>query len=293
MSPVDVCLAIFVQVLWGGVLTLAKPLVGQIPPILLMALGYTVAGLTLYPVAPRLKTKPRHLLVISLTAGTIQAAMLLSGLKILPASTAMLVLQLQIPFAAVLAWMAGRDKPSLQNWIGMALVLIGIAIVIGKPQAGGQLFGVILVACSGAFWAGGQVGIAVWSRDSGLAVYAGLLRYAAPQLWLTSVIFEGNPWPVLQGINSDGWIGMLVLAFLGCVLPYALWYRLLMRYRVDEVMPFSVLMPVVGVILSLVELGEPVTMGLIIGGAILTAGLAVIAIGGRWRRRQAAAILPR
>jgi O-acetylserine/cysteine efflux transporter len=86
---------------------------------------------------------------------------------------------------------------------------------------------------------------------------------------------------------------MLVLAFLGCVLPYALWYRLLMRYRVDEVMPFSVLMPVVGVILSLVELGEPVTMGLIIGGAILTAGLAVIAIGGRWRRRQAAAILPR
>ncbi|HEX9448925.1 MAG TPA: DMT family transporter, partial [Dongiaceae bacterium] len=146
MSPIDVCLAVFVQVLWGGVLTLAKPLVGQIPPILLMALGYTIAGLTLYPMAPRLKTRPKHLLVISLTAGTLQAAMLLSGLKILPASTAMLVLQLQIPFAAALAWMVGRDKPSMRNWIGMSLVLIGIGIVIGKPEAGSQLFGVILVA---------------------------------------------------------------------------------------------------------------------------------------------------
>jgi O-acetylserine/cysteine efflux transporter len=288
MSPIDVCLAIFVQVLWGSILTLAKPLVGQIPPILLMALGYTIAAVTLYPMAPRLKTKPRHLLVISLTAGTIQAAMLLSGLKILPASTAMLVLQLQIPFAAVLSWLAGRDKPSLRNWIGMLLVLIGIAIVIGKPDANSQLFGVALVACSGIFWAGGQVGIAVWSRDSGFAVYAGLLRYAAPQLWLTSLVFEGNPWPELQVITLTTWLGVLILAFIGCVLPYALWYRLMMRYRVDEVMPFSVLMPVVGVILSIIELGEPVTRGLIIGGLVLTIGLSIIAFGGSWRRRAPA-----
>jgi len=290
MSPIDVCLAIFVQVLWGSVLTLAKPLVGQLPPILLMALAYSIAGLVLFPVAPRLKTRPRHLLVISLTAGTIQAAMLLSGLKLLPASMAMLILQLQIPFAALLSWFAGRDKPSLRNWIGMALVLVGIAIVIGRPSGDGQLAGVLLVGFSGVFWASGQVGIAVWSRDSGLAVYAGLLRYAAPQLWLTSLVFEGNPLPALHGISMESWGAILVLAFLGCVLPYALWYRLLMRYRVDEVMPFSVLMPVVGVILSIVELGEPVTEGLIIGGGILTAGLAIIAFGGRLWRRSAEAV---
>jgi O-acetylserine/cysteine efflux transporter len=290
MSPFDVCLAIFVQVLWGGVLTLAKPLVGQLPPILLMAVSYTLAGLVLYPVAPRLKTRPRHLLVISLTAGTIQAAMLLSGLKLLPASMAMLILQLQIPFAALLSWLAGRDKPSLRNWIGMALVLIGIAIVIGRPSGDGQLAGILLIGFSGAFWASGQVGIAIWSRDSGLAVYAGLLRYAAPQLWLTSLFFEGNPVPALVSISGESWIAILILAFLGCVLPYALWYRLLMRYRVDEVMPFSVLMPVVGVILSIVELDEPVTEGLIIGGGILTLGLAIIAFGGRLWRRSVTAV---
>ncbi|HVJ44609.1 MAG TPA: EamA family transporter [Dongiaceae bacterium] len=290
MSPIDVCLAIFVQVLWGGVLTLAKPLVGQLPPILLMAVSYSLAGLVLFPVAPRLRTRPRHLVVISLTAGTIQAAMLLSGLKLLPASMAMLILQLQIPFAALLSWIVGRDKPSLRNWIGMALVLIGIAVVIGRPSGEGRLLGILLVGFSGAFWASGQVGIAVWSRDSGLAVYAGLLRYAAPQLWLTSLVFEGNPVPALQSIGAESWIAILILAFLGCVLPYALWYRLLMRYRVDEVMPFSVLMPVVGVILSIVELGEPITEGLIIGGGILTVGLAVIAFGGRVFRRFASAV---
>lgn len=292
MSPIDVCIAVFVQVLWGSVLTLAKPLVGQLPPILLMAVAYTLAALVLFPVAPRLRTKPKHLLIISLTAGTIQAAMLLSGLKLLPASTAMLVLQLQIPFAAVLAWAVGRDKPNLRNWLGMVLVLIGIVVVIGRPAGEGQTLGVVLVGVSGAFWAGGQVGIAVWSRDSGLSVYAGLLRYAAPQLWLTTILIEGNPLPVLQALTVESWAGVLILAFIGCVLPYALWYRLMMRYRVDEVMPFSVLMPVVGVILSIVELGEPVTLGLAIGGSILTAGLAIIAFGGRWFRRSAPAASP-
>src|SRR5204863_268336 len=57
MSARDVCIAVLVQVLWGAVLTLAKPLVGQISPILLMALAYTLAGLVLYPMAPRLKTR--------------------------------------------------------------------------------------------------------------------------------------------------------------------------------------------------------------------------------------------
>jgi O-acetylserine/cysteine efflux transporter len=292
MSPIDVCIAIFVQVLWGSVLTLAKPLVGQLPPILLMAVAYTLAAVTLYPMAPRLRTRPRHLLIISLTAGTIQAAMLLSGLKLLPASTAMLVLQLQIPFAAVLAWFVGRDKPSMRNWIGIVLVLIGIVIVIGRPDGQGQALGVILVGVSGVFWAGGQVGIAVWGRDSGLAVYAGLLRYAAPQLWLTTIIVEGNPLPALQAISGENWIGILILAFIGCVLPYALWYRLMMRYRVDEVMPFSVLMPVVGVVLSIIELGDPITLGLVVGGGILTLGLVIIAFGGRWLRRSAPATTP-
>jgi O-acetylserine/cysteine efflux transporter len=292
MSPVDVCIAIFVQVLWGSVLTLAKPLVGQLSPILLMAIAYTLAALTLFPMAPRLRTRPRHLVIISLTAGTIQAAMLLSGLKLLPASTAMLVLQLQIPFAAVLAWIVGRDKPSLRNWIGMILVLIGIVIVIGRPAGEGQMLGVLMVGVSGIFWASGQVCIAVWSRDSGLSVYAGLLRYAAPQLWLTTILLEGNPLHALQAITVENWIGVLILAFLGCVLPYALWYRLLMRYRIDEVMPFSVLMPVVGVVLSIIELGEPITLGLVIGGLVLTLGLVIIAFGGRWLRRSAPAATP-
>lgn len=289
MSAVDVCLAVLVQVLWGAVLTLAKPLIGQISPILLMALAYSIAAVVLYPVAPRLKTRPLHLLIISATAGTLQASMLLSGLAILPASTAMLVLQLQIPFAAVLAWAVGRDKPSLRNWIGIALVLAGIAVVIGRPSAESQILGVLLVGTSGIFWAGGQVGIAVWGRDSGLAIYAGLLRYAAPQLWLTTLLIEGNPLPVFGGMTAMSWAGVLVLSFLGCVLPYALWYRLLMRYRVDEVMPFSVLMPVVGVILSILQLGEPVTIGLVAGGSILVIGLGVIAFGGRFFRRASSA----
>jgi O-acetylserine/cysteine efflux transporter len=88
-------------------------------------------------------------------------------------------------------------------------------------------------------------------------------------------------------MTAQSWIGVAAVAFIGCVIPYVLWYRLLLRHPVDTLMPFCVLMPVVGVILSIVRLGEPVTRGLIMGGAILILGLGIIALGGHGGRRRA------
>lgn len=105
-----------------------------------------------------------------------------------------------------------------------------------------------------------------------------------------TILFEGNPLPPIRSIMPESWLAISAIAFFGCILPYVLWHRLLMRYCVDEVMPFTVLIPVVGVILSIIELGESVTPGLIIGGSILTFGLIIIVFAGRWPQRQTSAI---
>jgi O-acetylserine/cysteine efflux transporter len=60
------------------------------------------------------------------------------------------------------------------------------------------------------------------------------------------------------------------------VIAYSLWYGLLRRYRVDQVIPFTLLMPVAGVICGGVLLGERVSLMELLGGAVILAGLSIV-----------------
>jgi O-acetylserine/cysteine efflux transporter len=65
------------------------------------------------------------------------------------------------------------------------------------------------------------------------------------------------------------------LADSGYVAAYSIWYGLLQRYRVDQVTPFALLMPVAGVFAGATFLGERVSAVSICGGLIVLAGVAV------------------
>jgi O-acetylserine/cysteine efflux transporter len=57
---------------------------------------------------------------------------------------------------------------------------------------------------------------------------------------------------------------------------YALWYRLVGRYRLSQVMPFTLLVPVTSVAGGIVMLGERLTVNVALGGLIIMAAVAAI-----------------
>jgi O-acetylserine/cysteine efflux transporter len=59
-----------------------------------------------------------------------------------------------------------------------------------------------------------------------------------------------------------------------------------MRHRVDELMPFVILMPIVSIVVTTTLLGEPLPPALLLGGTVVIAGLAVIV----FKRRSARAV---
>jgi O-acetylserine/cysteine efflux transporter len=69
------------------------------------------------------------------------------------------------------------------------------------------------------------------------------------------------------------WLAVLVLAVGGYVVAYSIWYAMMRKYRVDQVAPFALLMPVVGVAAGAVLLGERLTALSAIGGIVVLAGL--------------------
>jgi O-acetylserine/cysteine efflux transporter len=286
MPPLHILLAVLIQVLWGPCYTLTKPIVATFPPLMLVAMVYSIVALLFTPLVPRAKTPRRTLFLIGFFGGALQTSMVFLSLKYLPASTAVLAMQMQLPVAVAASWFMGRDKPNLKNSIGSVICLVGVAIVVGKPEATDAWFGLLAMLVGVVSWSVTQAVIPVVAKDHGMTLYAAMARYAAPQMIVMSLVFESDQWAVATSAPLAAWAAVPAIALLGFALPYAIWYWLLMRHRVDELTPFLLLMPVFGVVVAATQLGEPLPSTLLIGGAVILAGLAVIVFRRRAKPAQ-------
>lgn len=283
MPPLHILLAVVIQICWGASYPLCKPYVNVFPPMALVAMVYTIVALVSAPFYPRPKTKQRTLFLLGFFGGALQTSAVFLALKYLPASTAVLSMQAQLPVAVVASWFMGRDKPNLKNALGSVICLVGIVIVVGKPEATDAWFGLGAMFVGVASWAIAQAAIPVVAKDQGMMLYAGMTRYAAPQMILMSLLFEHGELGSLADVPLAAWAAVPVISMTGFALPYAIWYWLLMRHRVDELLPFVILMPIVSIMVTTTLLGEPLPPALLLGGAVVVAGLAVIVFKRRAR----------
>jgi len=280
-----ILLAVLIQVLWGPIYTLCKPTLDWFPPLTMVAIVYTIVAVVCTPFASRPKTPRLTLILMAFFGGALQTSMVFLALKFLPASTAVLAMQLQLPVAVVASWFMGRDKPDLKNTIGAIVCLAGVAIVVGRPEATDAWFGLIAMLIGITSWSVVQAMTPVIARDQGLTLYTAMARYAAPQMIAAALLFEHDRIASLTAVPPVAWAAVFGIAIFGFALPYAIWYWLLMRHRVDELTPFLLLMPVFGVLVAAYQLHEPLPTTLLVGGAVIILGLAVIVI----KRRQPAA----
>jgi molecular chaperone DnaK (HSP70) len=114
------------------------------------------------------------------------------------------------------------------------------------------------------------------SRDAGLPLLRAISLHAVPQCLLASLLLERGQWQAMQTANALQWAGFLTFSVVGFFCGYVLWYSVLSRNRIDEVTPFVLLMPVVGVFAAVLVLGEALTAPNLIGGAIVMLGVAIV-----------------
>jgi O-acetylserine/cysteine efflux transporter len=286
MPASHIFLAVLVQIFWGATYPLCKPYVDVFPPMMLVAMVYSIVALASAPLVPRPSTPKRTLFLLGFFGGALQTSMVFVALKYLPASTAVLAMQAQLPVAVVASWFMGRDKPNLRNTLGSIICLAGIVIVVGWPEVTNAWFGLAAMLVGVVSWAVAQAVIPVVARDHGMTLYAGITRYAAPQMIAMSLLFEHGQLHTLADIPLGAWGAVPIIAMSGFAVPYAIWYWLLMRHRVDELLPFVLLMPIVSIVVATELLGETLPPTLLLGSAVVIAGLAVIV----FKRRQAVAV---
>ena len=276
MKLADILVGLMIAVIWGMNFAVSKTGLTQFPPLLMIALRFALVAALLIPFFPMPRDRIKEIALYSVTLGLLHFSLMFNGLARVDAAVAAITIQIQVPFAALLSAVLLRDPPGWRRLLGMALAIGGVTILAGEPRTSSALWAIGLIVAAALVWAISNLQMKRLADIDGFALNAWMALLATPQLLLASLLIEEGQ---LAAIVSAGWLGWGAIAYQSVVvviLGYGLWYQLLRRHTVNQVMPFTLLVPLFGVLSGVVFLGEAVTWALAVGGAATITGVGII-----------------
>jgi O-acetylserine/cysteine efflux transporter len=260
MAPRHIALAVLVAALWGFNFVVIKVGLEDVPPLLLSSLRYALASLAVLVIAPRRSMPWRWIAAVALIIGVVKFSLLFIGMDVgVPAGLASLVLQAQAFFTLLFAAAVLGERPRRLQIAGMALAFTGIGLVALQADGGAvSVGGLALVVLAAAAWGAGNLVI----KRAGPSDMVGFM------IW-TCVLSH----PTWAGVASVSY-----LALFATVIGWTAWGFLLGRYSPGMVAPFSLLVPVFGLVSGALVLGEALTVLDLAAAVLILAGLACIVL---------------
>ena len=280
MSFRDIIIAILVPITLGFGFVIAKPAFEYFPPFLLMGMRFTITALILIWWFPIPKGLFKDLIIVSFIGSTLQYALTYSGLNMIDASSAVLLVQVEVPAGVILAYFLLKEKPGIKNIIGICISFFGVYILTGAPSLEGKFIGILLTLTGATTWAYGAVLAKPLSEKMNpLALTAWLALFSGPPLIIASNIYDGNMMNYFRSASLTSWI---IVAYIGLIMQpvsYGCWYYVLKRHPVYKVLPVMMLLPITGLVASIFLLGEEPGKYILIGGTIILIGVGMILFG--------------
>lgn len=280
MSPRHVLLAVLVAAIWGFNFVVLKVGLDEFPPILFSALRFLAAAVPAVFFIGRPSVAWRWVIAVGLVLGVAKFSFLFIGLKAgMPAGLGSLVLQSQVIFTTLFAAVVLRERPRPVQITGIALAVVGIGVIAWDYGLSSPLLGFALLVAAAACWGVSNV----------------LMRYARPadmvrfMVWVSAVAVL--PLFALSALTEDmsalgrlDWSGagaVGYVAWISTLLGFGIWGFLLRQYESSVVAPFSLLVPVFGMLSAWVFLGEDLSGLQAAAGGLVLLGLAVPQLLGR------------
>ena len=278
MTIKDTLIASLVPIFLGFGFVIAKPAMDDFPPILLMGLRFTFAASILIWWFPIPKGYLVKIFIASLVANTIQYSVTYSGLNLIDASAAVLLVQTEVPFGVLFAYFMLKEKPTIRSLIGIFIAFIGVYILTGSPSLDGKFIGIFLTILGSGIWALGQVLVKPLSKElNPLTLVAWLALFSGPILILLSNIFDGNSINYIKSANMDSWIIAIYLGFFMQPITYGCFYYVLKNNPLYKVLPIVTMgIPLTGLLAAIFLLKESPTTELYVGGSIILLGVILI-----------------
>ncbi|MDN5661924.1 MAG: EamA family transporter, partial [Brevibacterium aurantiacum] len=279
MRPVHYMLALLVVVLWGVNFIFIDFGLRDWPPLLLVAARFT---LVVFPAIFFVKFPRgdfRRILLIGVFMSAGQFGLLYTSMFLgLPAGLTSIVIQIQAAFTVLVAALALREFPNRRQIIGILIGLSGLGVIGLSLQASVPIAAFLVALGASLSWAIGNViarGVKEGTNGVQMTVWSALV--VPVPLFVLSLLVDG-PAEVAHALAHPTWgVVASIVYTAGCasLIGYVIWNSLLARFPASQVAPFSLLVPLVGVLSAWLVLGDRPTVPELIGGVLLLLGVAV------------------
>lgn len=276
-----------VYLVWGSTYLAIDVAMHTVPPMLLMAMRFALAGGLLYVWAVRRGDRDGDRPSLRQWIGsTVTGAMMLVGgtglvalaMVYIGAGTAALLTATVPVWIALFARAAYGDRLSLRAWTGLAIGLLGVGFLV--DPAGGQLGGILLAVLGAMGWAAGSLRSRVASAPSRPMVAASMEMLGASVLFLVLGIALGEPARLdLAAIGLTSWLSLMYLVSAGSLLAFAAYRWLLSNASSALVGTHAYVNPIVAVLLAGAFLGERLTGRTLLAGAIILMSIVLVITG--------------
>ncbi|MCF6744936.1 EamA family transporter [Blastococcus sp. KM273128] len=287
----DRLLACLVAVCWGTNFPATALALEHFPPLFAVALRFALVALPALLLVPRPPVALRWLVGVGLGIGLLQFAFLYAGMAAgMPSGLASLVLQASAPFTVLLAGIWLHERLSARQLAGVLLAVLGLAAIAGHRAQTAAWLPVVLTLCGALGWAVGNV----CSRRARApnALHLTLWSATIPPLpMLALALAVEGPDRILRSLATAATadalpsvLGLLYVVVVATLVGYGIWNTLLSRHPSNVVAPFSMLVPVVGVLASWLAFGEVLDPVELVAGAFVVGGVLVASRPARRRR---------
>ena len=310
MSPIYTALAVLVTFIWGVNFTFIAWGLESFPPLMLTALRFffTAVPLVLFLKPPKFN---RTLFIYAIGTFVMQYAFVFTAMHLgsSPGLTALL-LQIQIFITVLLAYFILGEAVSRMQIVGMLVGVLGLSVIALNLGGDMPLAGFICILIAAIGWSFGNIASKQASKQASektseqtalkavqqgtrgsiatsstgknkasalsalaLVVWGGLI--ACVMLTISSLTFETDTWQMATFTEASlkSWLSLGFIVYISTLIGFGLWAHLLSQNTASKVMPFALLVPVFGMVTSVLLTGEVVTWWKMLAMVLILSGL--------------------
>jgi drug/metabolite transporter (DMT)-like permease len=284
-----------VYLVWGSTYLAIKYIVGSLPAFLSMGARFLLAGalLTLTILVSRGRPAFRMTRGQFVTAALCGLFLLVGGNGLVAVaeqdvdSSMAALLIAGTPLWVVLLRALLRDRPSAATVGGLLVGMLGVGILLLPGVQGTAPLGPLLLVClSSVLWSLGTV-LATRRPMPADPFGTTVVQMAVGGTALVALGSLGGDWDGLDlgAAEPSAWIAFVYLVVVGSVVGYSAYVWLLARAPLSLATTYAYVNPAVAVVLGSLFLSEPLTVNVLVGGAVIIAAVAfVITAESRGRR---------
>ncbi len=263
-----------------------KIALNEIPPISMRAATAGISALTMFIICLAKRRSFRipnartwgHVFIMSLL--NIVGFSLLSAYAQIAADTSRVaILTYTMPvWTVLLAWLTLGERVTRVQAIAIGLSVAGLAVLIYPLARNGLPLGALFAIASGLSWAAGTVYVK-WAAIEAdpLGVTSWQLTLAFFVIAAVLLVFEGRL--NLDTAHAGALLATAFSGIAGSAMAYAIWFEIVRRLPAATASLGALGSPAIGVISSILILGERPTGADIVGFALILSASACVVLG--------------